>query len=126
MLGGSGAIGDGVLRALRAYATSGKVTRLSGADRYATAAAISASSWDAGEPSTVYLVTGTGFADALAAAALAGVTNSPLLTTVPTYLSDAAGGEIDRLSPSTVVLLGGSGALSDAVFAEVRSLLYGG
>ena len=41
VLGAAGAVSDRCSTALRPYATSGSVTRLAGADRYATAAAIS-------------------------------------------------------------------------------------
>jgi hypothetical protein len=40
VLGGAGAVGDDVVGALTAFATSNKVSRLFGPDRYATAAAI--------------------------------------------------------------------------------------
>jgi len=126
VLGGTGAVSDSVLASLRSYATGGNVTRIAGADRYATAAAISASGWTANEPAIVYLATGASFADALAAAALAGVRDAPLLTTTPKGLVAPMATEIGRLSPTTVVLLGGTGALSDAVFSGVRAVLYGG
>ena len=122
VLGGTGAVGDGVLAGLRPSATSGTVIRLAGASRYATAAAISASEWAAGEPSTAFLATGLTFADALAAAPLAGITGSPLLLTDPSHLSDPTRVELDRLAPPNVVILGGIGALSDQIRIDVLAM----
>jgi putative cell wall-binding protein len=120
VLGGSGVIADGLLATLRGY-TAGSVTRLAGADRYATAAAIS-DSYPADGPSTVYLATGTTFPDGLAAAPVAGRGGAPLLLTSPTSLPPVVADALRRLNPSRVVVLGSSGAVGDAVLAAVRSL----
>ncbi|HEX6140627.1 MAG TPA: cell wall-binding repeat-containing protein [Candidatus Limnocylindria bacterium] len=122
LLGGAGVVGDAVAAAVAAYASSGSVTRLAGADRYATAAAISAAGWGAGEPDSAYLATGLGFADAMSAAPLAGKTSSPLLLTAPTRLSAPTAAELDRLAPPNVVILGGVGALSDQIRIDILSL----
>jgi serine protease len=122
VLGGTGAVSDEVAGLLRGYATSGSVTRLSGADRYATAAAVSAAGWAANGPATVFLATGETFADAMAAAPLAGARGVPLLLTDPASLSPATAAELLRLDPSEVIVLGSNGAVSDHVIAELRAL----
>jgi putative cell wall-binding protein len=121
VLGSAGVISDAQLAGLQAY-TSGSVSRLAGADRYATAVAISAATYAADGPSTVYLATGTAFPDGLAAGPVAGRAAAPLLLTAPNSLPAAVADELRRLNPSRVVVLGSAGAVSDAVLAAVRSL----
>jgi putative cell wall-binding protein len=111
-----------VAAGLRSYATSGNVGRLAGADRYATAAAVSASRWPADGPHTVFVATGLNFADALAAVPLAGVRDVPLLLTDPRSLSAATAAELRRLNPTQVIILGAGGAVSDAVGAQIHAL----
>ena len=86
------------------------VQRLAGADRYATAAAINADAFQAA--GTSYLAVGTGFADALVGAALAGRQGGPLFLTPTACLSPHAGAGIARVQSSNVTLFGGIGVLS--------------
>ena len=93
------------------------VTRVSGSDRYATAAAISAG-WGPGVP-VVYIATGLNFPDALAGAAAAGTLGAPLLLVTGTTVPAATAAELARLKPGRIVILGGPGAVSDSVAAAV-------
>ena len=99
------------------------VTRVSGADRYATAAAIADAGWPGALPanSTLLLATGSTFPDAVAGSAAAGHLGVPLLLTATGSLSSSAAAEIDRLKPAQVALLGGTSALSAAVAQQVAS-----
>ncbi|MBH0052666.1 cell wall-binding repeat-containing protein [Salinibacterium sp. SWN139] len=97
------------------------VSRLSGADRYATAAEI-AQEWDSA--SVVYIATGAGFADALSASSAAAYKDAPLLLTDPKSLSAAAKAELLRLKPSKIIIVGGSGAVSNSVKASLQSLSF--
>jgi putative cell wall-binding protein len=95
--------------------------RLAGVDRYATATALSASAYPSGA-STVYLARGDVFSpDALAAGPAASHVGGPVLLTQPCELPAATAAEIDRLKPSTVVVLGGVSAVCDDVLAAVAS-----
>jgi len=92
------------------------VSRLSGSDRYETAAAVS----EAHHPNpanvdTVFIATGVHFPDALAGAAIAGTLDAPLLLVTPAAVPAATAAELARLDPDTIVLLGGTGAVSSAV-----------
>ena len=118
ILGGTGAVSDAVFNSLGAY-TSGGVSRLSGGDRYATAAAISAG-WGPGVP-VVYIATGLNFPDALAGAAAAGALGAPLLLVTGTTVPSPTAAELARLRPARIVILGGSGAVSDSVAAQLRA-----
>lgn len=99
--------------------------RISGGDRYETAARVSASRFAAPAP-VAYVVTGTKFPDALAAGVAAGVERGPVLLTAPTSLPPATSAELDRLRPARIVVVGGPGSVSDAVVAQLRTKTTGG
>lgn len=92
--------------------------RISGADRYETAARISASRFTAGVP-VAYVVTGAKFPDALAAGVAAGVGSGPVLLTQPGSLPPVTAAELDRLSPGEIVVVGGAGSVSDEVLRQL-------
>jgi putative cell wall-binding protein len=121
VLGGTAAIRDSVASALRAY-TSGTVTRISGADRYLTAVAVSKATTGSDAPRTVYLATGASFPDGLAGTPVAVRANGPLLIVPSGGLTDALRAELRRLNPPRVVILGGTSAVSNAVAAQVAAL----
>jgi putative cell wall-binding protein len=101
------------------YKTPGGNLRLNGNDRYQTAAQISMATWDQGEVLEVVLANGTTFPDALAWGA-SGLGSGPLLLTERDRLPDATRAELARLKPCYVVVLGGTSAVSDAVFADAE------
>ncbi|WP_151523876.1 cell wall-binding repeat-containing protein [Serinicoccus kebangsaanensis] len=92
------------------------VSRVSGSDRYASAAQIAAT-YPADVP-VAYLATGENFPDAIGASALAGHRNAPVLLTRPGSLSASTAAQLDRLSPERLVVLGGGAAVSNAVARE--------
>ena len=119
VLGGASAVADEVLVELRAL-TGVTVDRLSGPDRYATAAAISQSAFAPGV-ATVVLTTGTGFADALAGGAAAGAQDSPVLLVAPGVLPAATAQELARLRPQSITVLGGASVVWPVVEERVRT-----
>ncbi|NNF65089.1 MAG: hypothetical protein HKN07_12650, partial [Acidimicrobiia bacterium] len=112
VLGGPGAVADGVIAQLATCEVSG-VDRLFGADRYATAAEIASATF-AG-PTTVYVATGTDFPDALAAGPAAAATNSPVLLVNSTYVPSATSAALASIDPDRIVVLGGEAAVSKSV-----------
>ena len=118
LIGGAGVVSDGVLDALRGYATSGVAERVAGDNRYATAAAVSANTFGPGVD-VVYVATGKNFPDALAGVAAAGVSGAPILLVSPTGVPAETAAELTRLQPGRIVVLGGSGVISDEVAAEL-------
>ena len=118
VLGGTGVVSSAVGAQLRAYAP---VSRISGADRYATAAAIVAAYFPSSP--TAWLATGAAFPDALAAAPVAGRAHRPLLLTMSTSLPAPTRGQLVRLRPGHVYVVGGAGAVSPTVLNAVRTVL---
>ncbi|GLK16596.1 hypothetical protein GCM10017602_10780 [Herbiconiux flava] len=97
------------------------VDRIQGDDRFEGAVAISKKAYPDGAK-TVYLATGTGYADALSAGPAAVAAHGPLLLTTPDALPDEVRAEIVRLEPSKVVIVGGTNAVSGAVQQQVSKL----
>lgn len=124
ILGGTGAVSAVVETDLGGYAPT--VDRLSGTNRYLTAVAISQHGFPAdGSADVVYVATGIGFADALAAASAATVGNGPVLLVDGTSVSAAVANEIVRLTPDRIVVVGGTSVVSDAVLTALDALQIG-
>ncbi len=121
LLGGTVSISKTVAQAVAAAVPSAAVTRLGGADRYATAVAISG--LQAPGVPVVYVAAGTNFPDGLSGAAAAGELGGPLLLTMPGALPGSVAAELTRLKPRRVVVLGGVAAVSDAVVTQLRGYL---
>lgn len=94
------------------------VDRVAGEDRYRTAVAASAARFAPGVD-TVYVATGLDYADALTGSALAGSQQAPVLLVQQDRLPSATAAELDRLAPDAVVVLGGTGAVSEDVLTQV-------
>ena len=115
VLGSSGVISDTVLNQLNGLASDGAF-RIFGANRYATAAAVSRSGWEDGaNVANVFIATGLNFPDALAGVPASGALGGPLLLSATNSLPDATKAELQRLNPARVVILGSSGVVSNAV-----------
>ncbi len=112
VLGGMSVVSNAVLEQLRGF-TAGGVNRLAGDNRYATAARLAQVFWPQTTP-VVYLATGRNFPDALSGVPAAGRDAAPLLLVEPSCMPAATKREMDRLQPSTVVVLGGTATVSDA------------
>lgn len=118
VLGGSSSVSDGVVTALRSYAPS--VTRAAGSDRYSTA--VVAAHAFTGTGGNVILATGGTFADSLSAGSLFGSYGGPILLVQPNSgLSAAVKGELARLAPSRIFILGGTGSVSAQAEREASS-----
>ena len=99
--------------------SAGVTARISGQTRYDTMSSlVSMGNWGTG--GTVILASGQNFPDALAAASLAGDREAPILLTDPGSLSEATCQQLQQLYPSTVYIVGGTAAVSNAVKDQVK------
>src|SRR5687768_12490270 len=98
-------------------AAAATTSRIAGTDRYATAAAASASQFGSGVP-VAYVATGKGYADALAAGPAAAHRGGPVLLVGDT-IPQATATELTRLEPGEIVVVGGSSSVSDAVLRDL-------
>jgi putative cell wall-binding protein len=108
VLGGPAAVSADLMRSLGQYASQ-SVSRIHGPDRYATSVAISQTAFNPGVP-TLFLATGTNFADALSAGAASGG-NGPVLLVRPDCVPLSVYNEIIRLNPKEIFVLGGNAAV---------------
>lgn len=122
VLGSAAIVSDAVAQTMGAM-TGAQVSRTYGADRYATAVAISQANYAANGPATVYVATGANFPDGLAGSPVAGSMPGPMLLVRSSSLPGSVAAELQRLAPDTVVILGGSGAISDGVVAAINAVV---
>jgi len=94
--------------------TSVKTDRVSGADRYATSVAVSKQAYPKGADVAVVAAGGT-FPDALSAGPAAAKLGGPVLLTGGSSLPGTVKAELQRLKPKKIVVVGGTGVVSNAV-----------
>lgn len=104
---------------------AGHFTKLSGANRYATAIEVSKDQFEKGEADTVVIAGGMAKFDGLSAAPLAASVKAPLLLASPkTGLSQATLDEIGRvtknLSKKTVYIVGGENSVPASVEKQLK------
>lgn len=105
---------------LGTQASSATWDRLGGADAFATMSeAVDAAYPARNSCSTVILATSEGYWDALTAAGLAGLYDCPVLLTNPYTLPDLTKYQIARLNPKTVIIAGGTAAVSPVIEAQI-------
>ncbi len=108
------------LPSLAVQAATG-VTRESGINRFATAAAISKKNFSAGV-NVVYIANGvTGLVDALAAGPSAAKQGGPTLLVNPSSIPAETKAELDRLNPKKIVVAGGTSVISSGVEAQLAA-----
>lgn len=95
--------------------------RVAGSDRFETAAAVSQWRPTFGSPSTVYVVNGLNFPDALSAGAAA--REGTLLMVRQNSVPVATRAELARLSPDRIVVVGGTGVVSNGVLTTLRTFV---
>ena len=113
ILGGVAVIDPAVLSQVKVLLPAATVERWAGADRYATAAAISLKTYPQGA-TTAYLASGASYPDALAGAPVAAHAGAPLLLTSRDCIPASTFAELTRLGATNIVVLGGTAAVSDA------------
>ena len=96
------------------------LTRIGGANRYETAALEALEAYGEEGCDTVVLATGANFPDSLAATALAGALDAPILLTKQASLPDAAAKAIEQLGAITVIVVGGESAVGSGVVAALE------
>ncbi|MDM5228361.1 Ig-like domain-containing protein [Cytobacillus sp. NJ13] len=96
-----------------------QIQKLVGKTRYTTAVEISQAGWDKSE--TVFLVNGWAIADGLTATPLASAKDAPILLTTKNSLPEETLAEIERLKAKNIVLIGGSGVISDQIKSNLLS-----
>jgi len=96
--------------------------RLAGSDRYDTSARIALATFSAAN--TAVLASGENFPDGLAAAGLAGAYGAPVLLTPSSQLSSYTTNALASLGVHSVIVVGGTNAVSSTVSSQLSALGY--
>lgn len=127
VVGGPTVVSDAAFNAVAA-ATGTQPRRLSGANRYETAAAVAR--YTLGDPvfftyDQVYIATGVEYADALTGGVLAGVRRKPLLLTYTDSCPAGTAGFLTerRNGIGTIYLFGGPAAISDKGLSAIDQVM---
>jgi len=118
VVGGTGAVAKS---AADVFAKIAPVTRLGGADRYATSRKVVDYAFPGTTPA-LYVASGANFPDALAASAAAGRFDSPVVLSNGRALDAATSALVKRLGPGRIRVAGGAGVVSDAVLGSLKKL----
>lgn len=97
------------------------VDRISGSDRYETSAKISRRTFPH-KIEKIVLASGENFADSLVAGSLANKENAPVLLTQKDNLPQVIKDEINRLSPSQIIIVGGEKSVNVKGLKNVKRL----
>lgn len=111
-----------VLRTQVVKADEVQAIRISGTDRYETAANAAKGNWSTAD--NVILVSGEGYADAVSASVLAKKLDAPILLTNSKSLNSYAESAIDTLKPKNVYVIGGKTSVSDEIRNFLRNKSY--
>lgn len=103
---------------------AGTIQRIGGSGRYEVAVSIAQRAFP-GTADTVFIASGQNYPDALSAGPVAAAENGPLLLTPPNELLPVVIDEIERLAPDQIYIVGGTGAVSEGVRAQLNAVLAG-
>ncbi|WP_348790060.1 cell wall-binding repeat-containing protein [Leifsonia sp. NPDC080035] len=122
VVGGTGAVSETVVAALRALPFAPTVDRIGGIDRYASSRAVIEDAFGGSVPA-VFLVTGRDYPDALAAAAAAAGAGAAVLLTdgARASMDPATAAALHAWGTTTVTIVGGTGVISNGVQASLKS-----
>ncbi|MCS5723745.1 cell wall-binding repeat-containing protein [Herbiconiux sp. CPCC 203407] len=120
LLGGTATVAPAVQKALESFvgADPSRVTRIDGADRYEVSARVSGTVFTKGAQ-VAYIASGAVFPDALSGSAAAGLAKGPVLLVTRDTIPGAVSAELARLKPKSVVVLGGTSTVSEAVLKQI-------
>ncbi len=123
IVGGTSVVSTSVESTLQhTLGTRRRCSPLSGSNRFATSATISAHTFTTVPVPVAYIATGANFPDALAGVPAAGRQHGPILLTsrddVPTVIM----AELKRLKPLKIVVLGGTSVVSATAVNELKTV----
>lgn len=125
IMGGTAALSADVERAVRTAIPGATIRRLQGANRYQTARMAADIVAGLGGAEKVIVASGTGWADAAAASALAYAKAYPILLTRADVLDAEAAGFLAAEKPGTTLLVGGTSVLSPSIQSAVAGATSG-
>lgn len=101
-------------------AAQGKITRVSGTNRYSTASNVAIANWTNGS-NNVVLASGEGYADSVSASELAKKLDAPILLTTPDALSSDTEMTLNTLKPKNIYIVGGTTSISQGIRDKLKA-----
>ncbi len=126
LLGGTSAISNKVKKDLEDMGLT--VRRISGDDRYSTAAKMAQSTADRlgnNFPTTAFIVSGTAMADSLVAGPVASGRSYPILLVAEDSIPEVTKEAINELGIDELIIIGGSTVVSEDVETDLEQLIDG-
>lgn len=122
LIGNTSVLNPSLETEIKSLIPTTELVRLGGATRYETEQIILDTF--APNPSNVYLASGSIFADALAGSILAAQTSSPIVLLDPAQSLPPSpiGTYLRKLNKPSLTTFGGNGAISDALFNEIKKI----
>lgn len=111
-------LGSGINSTHASASSLVQVTRISGKDRYETAANAAKANWTDGSDNVV-IVNGKSYADAVSASTLAKKLDAPILLTGNNNLDSNTLSVLKQLKPKKVYIIGGTGSVSSGIEDEL-------
>lgn len=111
---------SGLFFLLNGNFTEASAPRISGKDRFEVAVNVSKAGWSSSH--SVIITNHLAYADALSAAPLAYKKNAPILLTQNNSLNLSTKSEISRLNSKEIIIIGGTGSVSQQVENELKSM----
>ena len=121
VLGGPAVISDAVVSQLDGLAGLGGAMRISGVDRFETAAKLATDIFDPAATNTVLLATGANYPDALSGGPPGAIEGAPILLASATGVPDSTLDAMNALGITDVVFLGGTAALPESLKSQITS-----
>ena len=115
----TGAYGSTTVSAAGGATVRVPVSRAAGADRFATAVAVSKRAFSSAP--VVVIASGRRWQDPLIAASLAGASGGPMLLADTNSLPAVVSAELARLAPSTIYVVGDTTAISATALSQIKA-----
>lgn len=124
VLGSDVAVSDAVINQIKANPYVGKVVRIGGPNRYATAAMAMAKAAEVGGAGgTAFMVNGSAWADALAAAPVAASAGGVMLLTAKSSMPASTTAALTNLGVTKIVVVGSESVLDATAYADYVALV---
>lgn len=120
ILGGTGVVSQATENVLTEKGYN--VKRIFGKDRFQTNNSI-INSLNTEEGTPVFISNAYGFADALSASSIAAIKGYPLLLSNKNALPELAVGQLSKIKPSKVYIVGGTGVVTSGVEDQIKKML---
>lgn len=121
VLGGYASVSDAYINYIKSLGFN-DIKRLGGKNRFDTNKLI-VENMNVSKGTPLVIVNGNNFPDALSISSIAGIKGYPIILSNKDTLSDEIKEKIKEISPSSIYIIGGQGALNDSIISEIKEVV---